>query len=104
MKTKTNIYPSALLSSVNRVTQQEEKPFVVFRATERTRSAATRLSNLYAPVQPSYPLHFILLCSFRFALTLMILWIYSKWTLNLGTDLMLRFVTYLLFFFVDQSH
>ena len=34
----------------------------------------------------------------------MILWIYSKWTLNLGTDLMLRFVTYLLFFFVYQSH
>ena len=46
---------------------------------------------LYASILSTYAFHFIFIYAFRFYFTYMISLIYSKWTLNLGKELMLQF-------------
>ena len=62
MKTKTNIYPSVPLSSASHALLLEEKAHNVFKAIERTRSAATKLSinQQYRTLLFSFPTLYIL--------------------------------------------
>ena len=54
----------------------------------------------YASILSSYAFHFIFIYAFRFYFTYMISLIYSKWTLNLGKELMLQFLVTLLYLFL----
>jgi hypothetical protein len=69
MKTKTNIYPSALFSEENPTLQLKEKLYVVFKAIERARNATTKLSiqNQCCTLLFSFPSLYILFCYVLFA-------------------------------------
>ena len=54
----------------------------------------------YASILSPYAFHYLLIYAFRFNSTYMISLIYSKWTLNLGKELMLQFIVTLLCLFL----